>query len=177
MNFEYEYKSLLAGASRFGAPDSPNWHVFLFAAKDTLLWQWPPHTHTMVRVKRAAAVAGEAKRVGGDPGFGSDDDGFEAYLDHDDEVSTKYPCRLKSEGNGFYTAIFLKTASDGTVTSVPDGDSTKGVHFDPNHGPGHGIWRRDSKTPTEEPSKRKKRGQPEDQTRFFKELQYRLEVQ
>jgi len=58
----------------------------------------------MVRVKRAAAIAGEAKRVGGDPEYGSDDDGFEANLDHDDEVSTKYPCRLKSEGTGFYTA-------------------------------------------------------------------------
>ena len=67
------------------------------------------HTHTMVRVKRAAAIAGEAKRVGGDPGYGSDDDGFEAYLDHDDEVSTKYPCRLKSEGTGFYTAVSTPT--------------------------------------------------------------------
>ena len=63
----------------------------------------------MVRVKRAAAIAGEAKRVGGDPRYGSDDDGFEAYLDHDDEVSTKYPCRLKSEGTGFYTAVSTPT--------------------------------------------------------------------
>ena len=94
------------------------------------------------RAKRTAAVAAAAKLSGADPCYPSDDDNFEAYFDHDDG-GVKFPCRVKAsgEGDGFYTAIFLKQDPD-TKRWYPDGDETPGVHFDPKKGAGHGIWPR-----------------------------------
>ena len=96
----------------------------------------------MPRAKRAAAIAGEAKRTGVDPGYDSGDVGFECYLDKD-ASGDKFPCRVKAEGSGYYRAIFIQQNSDGQW--VEDGDETPGVHFNPDHGPGHGIWRRDER--------------------------------
>ena len=92
----------------------------------------------MSRPQRAARVAGEARRKNIDPNYASDDDGFEAYLDH--QPTDRFPCRVSSMrdelGDGFYKCIFVD------AKGVPDGDETTGVHFDPNYGPGHGIWPR-----------------------------------
>ena len=112
----------------------------------------------MPRAKRTAAVAAVAKFSGlSDPGYASDDDGFEAYLDHD-ESGYKYPCRVRAEQDGYYTAIFLKQDSNGKW--IPDGDSTAGVYFDPAKGSGHGIWRRldrSVETESEKPRRSKKK--------------------
>lgn len=90
----------------------------------------------MERQRRSAAAAGEAKRQGlDDPGYDSDDCSFECYLDHDTTIS-RYPCRVEAQGDGFNKAIFVDPNGE------DDGDDTEGVHWDPQHGQGHGIWRR-----------------------------------
>jgi hypothetical protein len=92
----------------------------------------------MPRLSRAAAIQGEAKRrtgVAEDPGYASDSI-CDAYLDFD-HVGGKFRCHPKAEGGGLYHLMFID--DDGKL----DGFETKHVHWDSDHGKGHGIWRRE----------------------------------
>ena len=91
---------------------------------------------------------GEAKRrtgVAEDPGYASDSS-CEAHMDLD-HLGGKWRCLPKAEGDGFYSLVFLDEYGK------PDGDETPHVHWDPDHGKGHGIWRRGLKKARQDISK------------------------